>query len=132
MFLNQATEFLVMKKNKPLNWKDEKQTAFDKIRLLMAAGTLSAIPDPNKFFDVYTNSSDYQLGTCIMQHRHPVAFTEQSFMVAITFSFPGTFRWIISLGSINLLLSQITKGRKLVEPTIVLNYEDKTKLSSQQ
>ena len=43
------------------------QVAFDKMRLLMAADALSAYPDHNKGFDVFTDASDFQLGACIMQ-----------------------------------------------------------------
>ena len=50
------------------------QQAFDKMRLLMAADALAAYPDHNKRFDVYTDASDFQLGTCIIQEGRPVAY----------------------------------------------------------
>ena len=40
----------------------------------MAADTLSAHPDHNKWFDIFTDSSDYQVGACIMQEGRPVAY----------------------------------------------------------
>ena len=43
------------------------QTAFDKMRLLIAADALAAYPDHNKRFDIYTDSSNYQLRACIVQ-----------------------------------------------------------------
>jgi hypothetical protein len=43
------------------------QKAFDKMRLLMAANALAAYPDNKKQFKMYTDASDFQLGTCIIQ-----------------------------------------------------------------
>jgi hypothetical protein len=50
-----------LKKKAPIKWTDEMQKAFDKMRLLMAADALAAYPDHNKWFDVYTDASDFQL-----------------------------------------------------------------------
>jgi hypothetical protein len=47
---------------------------FDKMRLLMAANALAAYPDHNKRFDAYTDTSDFQLGTSIIQKGRPVAY----------------------------------------------------------
>jgi hypothetical protein len=44
------------------------------MRLLMAADALAAYPDHNKRFDVYTDASDFQVGTCIIQERRPFAY----------------------------------------------------------
>jgi hypothetical protein len=63
-----------MKKNAVLTWMSEMQDAFDKMRLLMAADSLSAYPDHNKRFDTFTDLSDYQMGACIMQEGHPVTY----------------------------------------------------------
>jgi hypothetical protein len=53
------------------------QKAFDKMCLLMATDALAAYPDHNKRFDVYTDASDFQLGTCIIQEGRPVAYFSQ-------------------------------------------------------
>ncbi len=66
-----------LKKRAPIKWTDEMQQAFDKMRLLMAANALAAYPDHNKRFDVYTDASDFQLGTCIIQERRSVVYFSQ-------------------------------------------------------
>jgi hypothetical protein len=63
-----------MKKNHSLTWTDNMQTAFDKMSLLMVADMLSAFPDHYECIDVYTDSSDYQVGMCIMQDGHQVTY----------------------------------------------------------
>jgi hypothetical protein len=55
-------------------WTDDMQKAFDKMRLLMAANALAAYQNHNKWFDVYTDASDFQLGTCIIQEGRLVAY----------------------------------------------------------
>jgi hypothetical protein len=50
------------------------QQAFDRMHLLMAANALAAYPGHNKWFDVYTDASDFQLGACIIQEGRPVAY----------------------------------------------------------
>ncbi len=53
------------------------QQAFDKMHLLMAADALAAYLDHNKWFAVYTDASDFQLGACIIQEGRPVAYFSQ-------------------------------------------------------
>jgi hypothetical protein len=48
--------------------------AFDKMLLLLAADALAAYRDHNKRFNVYTDASDFQLGTCIIQEGMPVTY----------------------------------------------------------
>jgi hypothetical protein len=40
----------------------------------MAADALAVYPDHNKRFDVYTDTSDFQLGACIIIEGRPVAY----------------------------------------------------------
>ena len=48
-------------------WSDEMQDAFEKTKTLIAVDTMSAYPDHNKKFDIYTDASDYQLEVVLIQ-----------------------------------------------------------------
>ncbi len=63
-----------LKKKAPIKWTDEIQKAFDKMHLLIAADALAAYPDHNKWFNVYTDASEFQLGACIIQEGRPIAY----------------------------------------------------------
>ncbi len=63
-----------LKKRAPIKWTDDMHQAFDKMRLLMAANALAAYPNHNKWFNVYTDASDFQLESCIIQEGRPVTY----------------------------------------------------------
>jgi hypothetical protein len=65
------------KKKAPIKWTDEMQKSFDKMPLLMAADALAAYLDHNKWFNIYTDASDFQLAACIIQEGRPVAYFSQ-------------------------------------------------------
>ena len=72
--LKPLTDQAGLKKGEKLNWTADMQKAFDKMRLIIAADALAAYPDHNKPFHIYTDSSDFQMGACIMQGGRPVAY----------------------------------------------------------
>jgi hypothetical protein len=72
--LNLLTYQSGLKKRTPIKWTDEMQKVFDKMCLLMAADAPVAYPNHNKRFNTYTDTSDIQLGACIIQEGKPVAY----------------------------------------------------------
>jgi hypothetical protein len=55
-------------------WGPDQQEAFDEVKQMLSRETILALPDFNKEFHVYTNASDYQLGSVLMQDDKPLAF----------------------------------------------------------
>jgi hypothetical protein len=72
--LKSLTEQSGLKKKAPIKWTGEMQKAFDKMHLLMAANALKAYLDHNKWFDIHTDTSDFQLGACIIKEGRPIVF----------------------------------------------------------
>ncbi len=60
--LQPLTDQSGLKKGAPIQWTDAHQCAFDKMWYLMAVDALAAYPDHNKWFEIYTDASDFQLG----------------------------------------------------------------------
>jgi hypothetical protein len=47
---------------------------FLKMKVILSMDALSAYPDHNKRYNIYTDASDYQMGAVLMQEGRPVAY----------------------------------------------------------
>jgi hypothetical protein len=73
-----------LKSNKCLcnRWQKAQLLAFEAVETMIARDVLLTYPDPNKPFDIETDTPDYQLGTVIKQHGCPIAFFSCTLMGA--------------------------------------------------
>ena len=62
------------KHGKKLDWQDRHQRAFEAAKAVLTKDAFVQYPDHNKPFHVYTDASDYQLGSVIMQDGKPIAY----------------------------------------------------------
>jgi hypothetical protein len=65
-------------------WTTEHQESFNKMKALVAKGTLLTFPDFSKEFEIHTDASKLQLGACISQNGKPVAFYSRKLQSAQT------------------------------------------------
>jgi transposase InsO family protein len=60
--------------SKKIPWGPPQEKAFKEMKAVMARDVLLRYPDHNQPFHVYTDASDYQLGSIIVQNKAPVAY----------------------------------------------------------
>ncbi|KAL7482969.1 hypothetical protein ACHAW6_008620, partial [Cyclotella cf. meneghiniana] len=60
--LKPLTDHSGLKKHASIHWTLDMQTTFDRMHTLIVTDALTAYPDHNKQFDVYTDACDYLLG----------------------------------------------------------------------
>jgi len=94
----------------PWKWTEEHQNAFDEMKHVFTRETLLVYPDFNKPFDIHTDASLYQLGTCILQNGKPIAFYSRKLNLAQT-RYTTTERELLSIVEVlkefrNILLGQ--------------------------
>ena len=63
-----------MFKTAKIEWTNKLDLAFKRVKAIIVQDVLMTFPNHNKDFDIYTDSSDYQLGTCIMREGKPVTY----------------------------------------------------------
>ena len=61
-------------KHIPWHWDDVHQTVFKNIKTAIAKDVVLAYPDYSQGFEIYTDSSKFQLGVIITQNNRPLAF----------------------------------------------------------
>ncbi|XP_054793649.1 uncharacterized protein LOC129299213 [Prosopis cineraria] len=64
----------LLKKNKSWHWSQDCQDAFNKLKQMVAQEPVMSLPDYSKPFEVHTDTSDFTIGSVLMQERHPIAY----------------------------------------------------------
>ena len=61
-------------KSKFIHWTEKHQKAFDEMITLITHNVMIRYPDHNLPYHIYTDASDFQMGSVIMQEGAPVAY----------------------------------------------------------
>ena len=68
------TNLAGLPKKAKLEWTEELDLAFERVKAIIVQDVLMSFPNHNTPFDIFTDSSDYQMGACLMQDGKPVAY----------------------------------------------------------
>ncbi len=69
-------------KHKPWHWDDMHQTAYGNIKTAIANDAVLVYPNYSQGFEIYTDSSKFQLGAIITQNNRPQVFFSCKFNTA--------------------------------------------------
>ena len=72
--LQPFTDLAGLPKRQKIVWIKELDQAFKRMKAIMAEDAMMAYLNHNMPFQIYTDSSDFQLGACIMQKGRVVAY----------------------------------------------------------
>ena len=97
-------------------WTDEHQRAFENMKRVMARETILAYPDFNQPFEIHTDASKTQLGACISQAGHPIAFYSRKLNDAQT-RYTTTERELLSIVETLKEFRNILLGQQLIVHT---------------
>ena len=64
----------MLKKEKPWEWTDQCQKAFDRLKQAMTEEPVLVLPDHTKPFELETDASDFAIGGVLIQEGHLVAY----------------------------------------------------------
>lgn len=53
-------------------WKDEHDTKFKKVKILIVWEVVLMYPDFNTTLEIYMDASKYKLGVVVVHHSHPI------------------------------------------------------------
>ena len=94
-------------------WKEEHQKAFEEMKQVIAKETLLAFPDFSKPFEIHTDASKIQLGSCISQKRKPIAFYSRKLNDAQT-RYTTTERELLSIVETLKEFKNILWGQQII------------------
>ena len=68
------TSLAGLPKRAKIPWNEKLDKSFKQVKAVLVQECLMAYPNHNLSFEIYTDSTDYPLGACLMQEGRPVAY----------------------------------------------------------
>ena len=69
-------------KNVKFVWTKECESAFERMKAIMAENTMVSLPNYVKPFEVHTDASNKLIGACVSQESKPIASFSRKFNIA--------------------------------------------------